>query len=254
LPTTSTGIRQRKKYYAVFKRNGKTKWIPLETTDRELAGRKAKEEIAKHKSTDSRTSAMTLGQLLFLYEQSIQGLAEHTQGTRKSILKIFKKTWKHGLEMRVGGVSKGQLHLWLSDQRRRLKNSSFNEYVRFLRHLFAIALEHKAIAESPAHEFKQVKADKPIRTTLTWEQFLAIVGDVRTQKFNADAKDAADLIEFMGRAGVGTAECANMRGEHVKFAADHRRTHHVSDGPAHLILLGNFWVLFGPFRSRFEKG
>jgi hypothetical protein len=29
-----------KKYYAVFKSNGKTKWIPLNTTDQELAGRK----------------------------------------------------------------------------------------------------------------------------------------------------------------------------------------------------------------------
>src|SRR6185369_1036639 len=33
-----------KKYYAVFKFNGKTKWIQLATTDRELAGRKVKEE------------------------------------------------------------------------------------------------------------------------------------------------------------------------------------------------------------------
>ena len=36
-----------KKYYAVFKCNGKTRWISLKTTDRELAGRRVKEEIAK---------------------------------------------------------------------------------------------------------------------------------------------------------------------------------------------------------------
>src|SRR5881397_1650635 len=45
-----------KKYYAVFKANGKTKWISLDTTDRELATRKLKEEIAKYKKTDPKAS------------------------------------------------------------------------------------------------------------------------------------------------------------------------------------------------------
>ncbi|PYJ81234.1 MAG: hypothetical protein DME22_21610, partial [Verrucomicrobia bacterium] len=31
--------------------------------------------------------------------------------------------------------------------------------------------------------------------------------------------DSADLIEFMGLAGVGTAECANLKGEHIDFDA-----------------------------------
>jgi len=209
-----------KKYYAVFKCNGKTKWVPLNTTDRELAGRKLKEEIAKYKKTDPKASTMTLEALLTLYEQSIHGLAEHTQETRKSILAAFKKTWTHGLDMQVRAVTKGQIRIWLSEQQARLKNSSYNEYIRFVRHLFAIALDHKVIGDSPAADFKQVKVDNPIRPTPTWEQFLAIVEDIRKQKFNADATDSADLVEFMGRAGVGTAECANMLGEHVDLAGD----------------------------------
>ena len=209
-----------KKYYAVFKCNGKTKWVPLNTTDRELAGRKLKEEIAKYKKTDPKASTMTLEALLTLYEQSIHGLAEHTQETRKSILAAFKKTWTHGLDMQVRAVTKGQIRIWLSEQQARLKNSSYNEYIRFVRHLFAIALDHKVIGDSPAADFKQVKVDNPIRPTPTWEQFLAIVEDIRKQKFNADATDSADLVEFMGRAGVGTAECANMLGENVDLAGD----------------------------------
>ena len=165
MPTISTATQQQKKYYAVFKFNGKTKWIPLGTTDRELAGRKVKEEIAKHKKTDPKASTMTLKALLSLYEQSIQGLAEHTQETRKSILAAFKKTWQQGLEIQVRAVTKGQLWIWLSEHQSRLKSSSFNEYVRFVRHLFAIALDHKVIGESPATEFKQVRVDKPIRHT-----------------------------------------------------------------------------------------
>jgi len=49
-----------KKYYAVFKSNGKTKWISLNTTDRDLAGRKANDEVAKYKKTDPKASTMTL--------------------------------------------------------------------------------------------------------------------------------------------------------------------------------------------------
>jgi integrase len=206
-----------KKYYAVFKWDGKTRWVPLKTTDRELAGRRVKEEIAKHKRLDPKASAMTLEALLALYEESIKGLAEHTQGTRKSILKMFRKTWKHGLDMRVSAVTKGQLDIWLSDQRGRLRNSSFNEYVRFTRQLFEIAVDHKALADSPAGQLTEVRVERPIRATPTWEQFLAIVSDMRQQRFNASANDSADLVEFMGRAGVGTAECANLRGEHINF-------------------------------------
>lgn len=206
-----------KKYYAVFKANGKTRWVSLNTTDRELAGRRVKEEIAKHRKTDAKANAMSLSELLALYEQSIQGLAAHTQGTRKSILKIFKSTWKHGLEMRVAMISKGQLGIWLSEQRSRLKNSSFNEYTRFIRQLFEIAHDHKAISDSPAAELKEVRVEKPIRATPTWDEFLAIVENIRAQELNSSAADSADLVEFMGRAGVGTAECANLRGEHIKF-------------------------------------
>jgi|KBSSwiStaDraftv2_1062776.scaffolds.fasta_scaffold420495_1 integrase len=207
-----------KKYYAVFKSNGKTRWIPLKTTDRELAGRRAKDEIAKHKKTDAKASSMTLSELLVLYEQSIQGLAPHTQGTRRSILKVFKSSWSHGLDIQARAVSKGQLSLWLSEQRARLRNSSYNEYTRFVRQLFQIALDHQAIGESPAVGFKELRVEKPIRTTPTWDQFLAIVTDIRNQSLNVSANDSADLVEFMGRAGVGTAECANLLGERIDFA------------------------------------
>jgi hypothetical protein len=114
-----------KKYYVVLKRSGKTKWIHLHTTDRELANRRLKEELARLKKTDPKTSSMTLNALLELYEQSIEGLAEHAQETRKSILKSFKKTWPESLEMQVRSVTKGQLQLWLGQQQARLKKASW---------------------------------------------------------------------------------------------------------------------------------
>ena len=206
-----------KKYYAVLKVAGKTKWIPLHTTDREIAGRNLKDELARLKNTDPQQSKLTLENLLALYEESIQGLADHTRATRKSILKAFKETWPHGLAIQVSAVSAGQIQLWLSKHQARLKNSSYNEYLRFLRHVFTIAINHKVIAESPVKTFKQLRVEKPVRQTPAWDEFLKLAADIRNQKFNADAADSADLVEFMGRAGVGTAECANLMGEHLDF-------------------------------------
>jgi integrase len=90
---------------------------------------------------------------------------------------------------------------------------------RFLRHLFELALDFRVIAASPAAGLKGLRVETPIRTTPSWDQFQAIVREVRSQRFNAEADDSADLIEFMGLAGVGTAECANLKGEHVDLTA-----------------------------------
>ena len=87
--------------------------------------------------------------------------------------------------------------------------------------MFEVALDHKAIGDSPATDLKELRVEKLTRATPTWEQFLAIVNAIRQQELNVMAADSADLVEFMGRAGVGTAECANLRGEHINFDNGH---------------------------------
>src|SRR5262245_38651826 len=113
------------------------------------------------------------------------------------MLKIFKATWPRGLDIQARAVTKGQLNIWLNQQRARLKNSSFDEDVRFVRQLFEIALDHKAIGESPAAGFKELRVEKPIRTTPNREQFLSFVAEIRNQSLNASSNDSADLVEFM---------------------------------------------------------
>ena len=117
-------------------------------------------------------------------------------------------------------MSSGQLELWLAGRRPNIKNSTFNEYARFVRHLFDLAVKLRALPASPAAAIKGLRVETPIRLTPTWQQFHQIVENIRSQKFNDDDNDSADLVEFMGLAGVGTAECANMNGEHVNFASN----------------------------------
>jgi integrase len=91
-------------------------------------------------------------------------------------------------------------------------------------------VDARVIVDSPA-DFKQLKREQPIRLTPTWKQFLDIVKHLRgynlsyqiggtTVVMELEHDDSADLIEFMGKAGVGTAECANLRGEHIDFKAN----------------------------------
>jgi site-specific recombinase XerD len=182
----------------------------LHTTDRALAKRRLDEEIKKAAGVDRKAGKMSLEELLRLYQESLGRYAPKTIATRPSILKNFKQSWPHGLDIPVHSISTGQLELWLASRRAKFKNATYNEYARFLRHLFDLALKFRVIATSPAASLKGLKVETPIRTTPTCEQFQALVVDIRSQRFNAEAQDTTDLVEFMGLAGVGTAESANM--------------------------------------------
>ena len=89
-------------------------------------------------------------------------------------------------------------------------SSSRNAHIQILKEVFSLALRDRIISEPPAAHLKYIKREKPIRLTPTWEQFNAIVADVRAQVFNADAKDSADFLEFLGLAGLGQAEAGSV--------------------------------------------
>ena len=91
-------------------------------------------------------------------------------------------------------------------------------YVLLLKALFELAVADKLIAESPAAKLRPKRLVKPIRITPTFDDFKAIIADVRNQSLNADAEDSADLLEFMGLIGVGQAEAGGVKKQHVDLA------------------------------------
>lgn len=204
-------------YYAVFRDKGKLKWKSLKTPDRALAKRRLPAEIQKARRIDPKTAKMSLAGLLDIYERNLNTLDTKTIETRMSILRRFKETWQGGLEIQVRDMTPNDLRSWLGQHRDRLKKSSLNEYLRFLRQLFEAAVNERVIAESPAAELVEFKREKPIRQTPTWEQYEAIVNEIRSQRFSDTAHDSADVVQFWALAGGGTAEAANLKGEHVDF-------------------------------------
>ena len=207
-------------YYAVFRNRGKLTWTSLKTDDREVAKRKLKEEMEKTEKIDCRHEKMTVDGLLNLFVDQLNRFDVRTIANRKSIVNAFKTTWKLGLDFLVKDVTRADLEVWLAQHRTRMKRTSLNAYILFIRQLFQLAISARAIAESPADGIKMLKPEDPIRDTPTWTQFQNLVSDIRKQRSNADCEDSADLVEFMGLAGVGLAECANLIGEHVDFQAN----------------------------------
>jgi integrase len=204
-------------YFASFRHNGKMVWKNLRTTDRELAKRFLKDEMEKAGKVDPEQASLTFGQLLDLYQESLQQFDTKTSASRKCFLNKLKATWPHGFDLPVGCITPAQLELWLAPHRQRMKKVSFNEYIRVVKHVFELALNSKAIAESPAAKFKFLRKEEPVRLTPSAQQFESIVQFIRENRFSDHAEDTSDLVQFMGIAGVGMAECGNLLGEHIDF-------------------------------------
>jgi integrase len=93
-----------------------------------------------------------------------------------------------------------------------------NKILTVCRDLFKYAIDDRVIAVSPAEgiTYKSSKASttKPIPS---WGEFESIVKSVRDVVYSDTGEESADLIEFMGLAGLGQAECAAMTWGDINF-------------------------------------
>ena len=204
-------------YYAVVKHHGKIFRQSLKTTDRAIANRELNQFKKSLTKIDPGTGKLSVGALADRYLGSIAYLDDKTVRTRQSIAKQFKATWAGGVDQPVQGVRASDVQTWLGRHSNRVGKATLNEYLRFVRQMFALALNDRMVMENPASGIKQRRLDKPIRETPTWEQFQAIVQNIRAQKFNADAEDSSDFVEFLGLAGQGNSEAANLKVRDVDF-------------------------------------
>ena len=201
-------------YYARFKSDGKEIRCSLETTDRKLAERNLAKKKDEQSRIDRSQGKLTLGELCDRWLQTIQDSKPKTLEQKSYVAARIKEHWLAGSLVQVAKIKPSDCDLWLARCADKSRNgfgaSSRNAHVQILKEVFALALRDRIISESPATHLKYIKRQKPIRLTPTWEQFKVIVADVRAQVFNADAKDSADFLEFLGLAGVGQAEARSL--------------------------------------------
>ena len=113
-----------------------------------------------------------------------------------------------GAKAYVRDVRESQIGIWLGLQKPRMGKAGYNDYVEHIRAAFRLAVADRIIADSPAAALRQMKRDRPIRDTPTWEQFQAVVESIRRPRLHAECEDSADFVEFLGLAGLGNAEAA----------------------------------------------
>jgi integrase len=205
-------------YYARIKIDGKEIKRSLGTTDRTLARRKLSALKDELRQIDRSHGRVTLTDLCDRYLKTVQHQKPKTVERKTFIVGRIKTDWPTGKLTQVGKIKPSDVDLWLS--RYHFGPASRNLHISCVKELFALAVRDRIISVSPAAHLRSAKREKPIRLTPTFEQFKAIVAEVRAQQFNADAEDSADFLEFMGLAGLGQAETSSLTRADVEFDAD----------------------------------
>jgi integrase len=202
-------------YYARFKSGGKEIRCSLETTDRKLAERNLNKKRDDQLQIDRSQGRITLAELCDCYLKTVQHQKPKTIERKTFIVRRIKSDWPTGKLTQIAKVKPSDVDLWLS--RYRFGSASRNLHISCIKELFNLAARDRIIIASPAAHLRSAKREKPIRLTPTFDQFKAIIADVRAQLFNADAQDSADFLEFLGLAGVGQAEAGSLRRGDVDF-------------------------------------
>jgi integrase len=204
-------------YYARIKIDGKDIKRSLKTTDRDFAKRALAAFRDEQEQIDRSQGKLTLTELCDRYLKTVQHQKPKTVERKTFIVGRIKSDWPTGKLTQVGKIKPSDVDLWLS--RYRFGSASRNLHISCVKELFNSAVRDRIITVSPAAHLRSAKREKPIRLTPTFEQFKAIIADVRSQAFNADAQDSADFLEFLGLAGLGQAEAGSLTRSDVDFEA-----------------------------------
>ena len=83
---------------------------------------------------------------------------------------------------------------------RSMERKYYNSALTVIRDAFDLAVADQRHPGKSGQRFEIRKRKQPIRQTPTFEQFRQIVADIRAQRFNADAQESGDFVEFLGLA------------------------------------------------------
>ena len=198
-------------YHARIRHGGKLYRESLETKDVAFAKRKLHDFKQRLERTDPRYSKISFVEWL---EEIYFPTLEHAEGAlkaKKRIIKRIKRTWHFARTQPMRDLKKSQVLTWLNEHYGSWSESYWNSALGLIRDALDMALSDHVIMENPAAQLTYRKRKKPIRLTPTFEQFKAIVADVRAQPFNREAEDSGDFVEFLGLAGLGQAEVAAIK-------------------------------------------
>ncbi len=196
------------KYYARFESNGRELRRSLGTTDRALAKRKLVDLQRATARTSGAGDRLTLADLCDRYLATVQNQREKTIYRKDAIARRIKADWPGGADVVISKVQQSQIAAWLASYD--FGVPSYNLHLMFVRDAFSLAVADHLLADSPAAALKIKKSKKPIRKTPSFEDFQAIVANIRGMVHNPDAQHSGNFVEFIGLAGLGQAEATAL--------------------------------------------
>jgi len=195
-------------YYARIKCGGKEIRRSLETTDPYVAKRELARLKDEQRQLDRSQGKLTLRELCDRYLKTVQHQKPKTIERKELIVRRIKDDWPTGKLTQVSKIKPSDVDVWLSCYS--FGPTSRNSHVESVKQIFDAAVRDNVIPRSPAAHLRSTKRETPIRKTPSFEEFKAIVSEIRTQSFNAEAAESADFVEFLGLAGLGKAEAAAL--------------------------------------------
>ena len=205
-------------YFARVRFRSKLYRKKLDTADYELAKRKLADFKRDLERTDATKGNTSFAKLLDDYSETLGG-ADSTKEDKRAVIAKLEQTWFGVDTLPLRTIKPSQVTAWLSRHYGDKSASYYNSALTVIRDALDMGVNDRIITESPAKGLKYAKRKKPIRTTPTFEQLKQIVADIRAQRFNADAEQSADFVEFLGLAGLGQAEAASITRADVDLQA-----------------------------------
>jgi integrase len=206
-------------YFARVRFGGKVHRKKLKATDYQVARRKLADFKGDLERTDASLGNTSLNEVLNKYERAIGALSPKTQRDRLSIIHKLRREWYGADSLPLRTIKPSDVEAWLSEHYGGMSAAYYNAATSVLRNVFDLAVRDRIIAESPVAHVVYKKRATPIRLTPTFEEFKAIVSSIRNQRFNADAEESADFVEFLGQAGLGQAEAASITRADIDLVA-----------------------------------
>ena len=214
-----------KEFYARFRSRGKHIQQKLGTTESPCttlaeARRKLRDLKSGSDSIDPSKLNKTLGKVIDEYE-AVLHCSEKTRIYKKLHLERLRTEFPlPPATTKVRTIQKTDLMRFMA-QYNHLAPASWNAILTVARDVFAYAVEDEVIYRSPVSgkDLKYRKRPDSKKLTPSYSEYEAIVANVRCQKLADTAKESADLIEFMGLAGLGQAECADLTWADINFSA-----------------------------------
>jgi integrase len=225
-------------YYGKKKINGTRKVAALTTANGEnISDRKLAEtalEKWKAELTAPKPATMLFADLWAKWEAAYAGMSDGTKSQIAWVKQCFEVGFPQIFQMEVSEIKPSHLVKFFGLRSKKLGCYSFNELSRQVKGVFAIAVADELIKKSPWEDVPKNFRRKPIKreeaSIPTIEQCQAIVLHVRNQTFADTAEASADMLEFMHKAALGTAECENADWSKVNWNGNYIEVKRIKTG------------------------